>query len=119
MTAYMIVRMNVTDMEQYREYTKLTPDIIAKLGHRPDVEVMMYVDGAVLANVTRMNQSKYSLLRVIGTPLYKQMTVRNITTAKKTCRACKLDELCADKMSNCVGNCHCANTPNNNTESCT
>ena len=60
-----------------------TPDIIAKLGYRPDVEVMMYVDGAVLANVTRMNQSKYSLLRVIGTPLYKQMTVRNITTAKK------------------------------------
>ena len=32
MTAYMLVRMNVTDMEQYREYTKLTPDILAKYG---------------------------------------------------------------------------------------
>jgi uncharacterized protein (DUF1330 family) len=32
MTAYMIVRMNVTDMEQYREYTKLTPAIIEKFG---------------------------------------------------------------------------------------
>ena len=32
MTAYMIVRMNVTDMEQYREYMKLTPAIIEKFG---------------------------------------------------------------------------------------
>jgi uncharacterized protein (DUF1330 family) len=32
MTAYMIVRMDVTDMEQYREYTKLTPAIIEKFG---------------------------------------------------------------------------------------
>lgn len=32
MTAYMLVRMNVTDMEQYREYTKLTPAILAKYG---------------------------------------------------------------------------------------
>jgi uncharacterized protein (DUF1330 family) len=32
MTAYMIVHMNVTDMEQYREYTKLTPAIIEKFG---------------------------------------------------------------------------------------
>jgi uncharacterized protein (DUF1330 family) len=34
MPAYMIVRMNVTDMEQYREYTKLTPAIIEKFGGR-------------------------------------------------------------------------------------
>lgn len=60
-----------------------TPDVIDKLGHKPDIEAMMYVDGAVLANITRLNQSKYSLLKVVGTPLYKQMTVRNITTAKK------------------------------------
>lgn len=32
MTAYLIVRMNVTDMEQYREYMKLTPAIIEKFG---------------------------------------------------------------------------------------
>lgn len=60
-----------------------TPDVIEKLGYRPEVETMMYVDGAVLANVSRINQSRYSLLRMVGTPLYRQMTVRNITTAKK------------------------------------
>jgi len=60
-----------------------TPDIIEKLGHKPEIETMIYVDGAVLANITRANQSRYSLLKVVGTPPYKQMTIRNITTAKK------------------------------------
>jgi len=60
-----------------------TPEILEKLGHRPEVETMMYVDGAVLANITRANQTRYSLLKIVGTPLYRQMTVRNITTAKK------------------------------------
>lgn len=32
MPAYLIVRMNVTDMKQYSEYMKLTPDIINKYG---------------------------------------------------------------------------------------
>lgn len=59
------------------------PKILEQLGYRPDVETLLYLDGAVLANVTRRNQSKCSLQRVVGTPLYKQMTVRNIATAKK------------------------------------
>lgn len=60
-----------------------SPDILQKIGYKPEIETMVYVEGAVLANVTRLNQSKYSLLSVIGTPLYKQMTIRNISTAKK------------------------------------
>jgi len=60
-----------------------TPDILEVIGHRPDVEVMLYVDGAVLANVTRVNQSKYSLLKMMGTPQYKLVTIRNINTARK------------------------------------
>lgn len=59
-----------------------SPDILEKIGYRPEVETMMYVDGAVLANVPRANQSRYSLLKVVGTPLYRQMTVRNIASAK-------------------------------------
>lgn len=60
-----------------------SPDILEKIGYRPEVATMIYVDGAVLANVSRANQSKYSLLKIVGTPLYRQMTVRNIATAKK------------------------------------
>ncbi len=60
-----------------------SPDVIDKLGHKPDIETMVYVDGAVLANTTRRNQMKGSLQKVIGTKLYNQMTVRNVNTARK------------------------------------
>ncbi len=32
MPAYLLVRANVTDMKQYREYMKLTPAIVEKYG---------------------------------------------------------------------------------------
>lgn len=59
------------------------PATLTTIGYRPEVETMHYVDGAILTNIPRRNQSRYSLLKVIGTPLYKQITVRNITTARK------------------------------------
>lgn len=67
-----------------------SPDILEKLGHRPEVETMLYVDGAVLANVPRSNQTKYSLLKLAGTPLYRSLTIRNITTAKKLAELVRL-----------------------------
>ena len=60
-----------------------SPDILERIGYRPAVETMIYVDGAVLANVTRANQSRSSLQRIVGKPLYRHMTIRNIITAKK------------------------------------
>ena len=60
-----------------------TPDILEKLGHKPEIETMIYVDGAVIANITRANQAKGSLQKLIGTNLYAQVTIRNINTARK------------------------------------
>lgn len=57
--------------------------VLDKLGYRPEVETMLYVDGAILAHVLRANQSKSSLSKIVGTPLYKQVTVRSVTTARK------------------------------------
>ncbi|UCF38534.1 MAG: DUF1330 domain-containing protein [Acidobacteriota bacterium] len=34
MAGYLIVRVNVTDWEQYRKYTDVTPGVIAKYGGR-------------------------------------------------------------------------------------
>lgn len=34
MSAYLLVRVSVTDMEQYKEYMKLTPAIVEKFGGR-------------------------------------------------------------------------------------
>lgn len=60
-----------------------TPDVLEKIGYRPDIETMIYVDGAVLANVARVNQQRGSLQKVISTQLYAQMTLRNVNTARK------------------------------------
>lgn len=60
-----------------------TPEIIETLGHRPEIEIMKYIDGAVITNVSRSNQSKGSLQKLIATKIYKRVTIRNITTAKK------------------------------------
>lgn len=59
------------------------PDVIEKLGHKPEIETMIYIDGAVLANITRKNQARGSLQKLIGTKLYARVTIRNIATAKK------------------------------------
>ena len=60
-----------------------SPEILQKLGYRPEYETLLYVPGAILSNVVRKNQSRSSLLRSVGTPLYKSLTIRNITTARK------------------------------------
>ena len=60
-----------------------TETVLRELGHKPEIETMIYVDGAVLANVTRKNQSRGSLQKIIGTKVYSKVTIRNITTAKK------------------------------------
>lgn len=60
-----------------------SPGVLEAIGYRPDIEKMIYVDGAVVVNVLRTHQLKSSLQRLIGTPLYSQMTVRNVNTARK------------------------------------
>ncbi len=34
MAAYIIVRMHITDMEQYKEYTRVAPGVVAQYGGR-------------------------------------------------------------------------------------
>lgn len=60
-----------------------TSDILNSLGYKPDIENMIYVDGAVIVNISRVNQQKGSLQKLVGTSLYSKMTVRNVNTARK------------------------------------
>ena len=60
-----------------------SPSILENIGHNPEIETMKYVDGAVIVNISRANQSRGSLDRLIGTKLYKQVTIRNVNTARK------------------------------------
>ena len=60
-----------------------SPDIIHNIGYRPEFETIHYVPGALISNVPRENRPKSSLVKLIGTPLYRRMTIRNVTTARK------------------------------------
>jgi uncharacterized protein (DUF1697 family) len=46
-------------------------------------ETLIYVDHAILANISREYQSRSSLLKIVGIPLYSQVTIRNVNTARK------------------------------------
>ncbi|MFT4186086.1 MAG: DUF1697 domain-containing protein [Micrococcaceae bacterium] len=60
-----------------------SPEIIKQIGQNSEIETIRYVKGAVLSNLLRKNQPKSSLFKLVGTPLYQRMTVRNITTVRK------------------------------------
>ncbi len=49
----------------------------------PDVDEAIYASGAVLWRVARTNQSRTGLQSIIGTPLYRRCTIRNVNTVRK------------------------------------
>ena len=57
--------------------------IAMKLGCNADIETAVYTKGALLFSIDRKYQARSSLLKIIGTPLYRQMTIRNVNTARK------------------------------------
>lgn len=58
-------------------------DILKQLIIKPEIDHVVYVYGAVLWHVQRKDITRSGLLRIVGTPLYKQITIRNINTLRK------------------------------------
>lgn len=58
---------------------KVLEEIIVK----PELDNVVYIKGALIWNVKRKEVTKSGLLRIVGTPLYKQMTIRNSNTFRK------------------------------------
>lgn len=58
-------------------------DILEALGPRPGIEDALYVPGAVIWRVDRKNATRSRLTRIVGTPLYSRVTVRNCNTVRK------------------------------------
>jgi uncharacterized protein (DUF1697 family) len=50
---------------------------------KPDVDSVLYIAGAIMWSVDRANQSQSGMNKLVGTKLYKQMTIRNVNTARK------------------------------------
>ncbi len=49
----------------------------------PHADSLIYVPGAIIWNMMRINYSKSSMRRFIGSEIYKNMTARNINTVRK------------------------------------
>ncbi|HHV85426.1 MAG TPA: DUF1697 domain-containing protein [Petrimonas sp.] len=58
------------------------PEVIEKLRTNP-VDNIKYVPGALLWNVEGENYSKSGMLNLMGTDLYRNMTIRNVNTFRK------------------------------------
>lgn len=59
------------------------PEVLKQLPSNPDIEAMKYFPGTVVWHIKRANITKSRVLKIIGTPLYKQLTMRNINTVRK------------------------------------
>ena len=60
-----------------------SPKILDQFPSNPDVEDIKYVPGAVVWHVDRSRYGKSKLPKIVGTSLYKQMTIRNVNTVRK------------------------------------
>jgi uncharacterized protein (DUF1697 family) len=59
------------------------PSVLERLNLDPEIDDARYFPGAVAVCVERKDATRSRLIRVVGTPLYQQMTIRNCNTARK------------------------------------
>lgn len=57
--------------------------LLDELDIKPKIDTVMYVEGAILWKVDRTNVTKSGLMKLVGKPIYKKMTVRNVNTTRK------------------------------------
>ena len=50
---------------------------------KPDVDELRYTPGAVVWRVDRENVGRSQMNRIVGTPLYKKITIRSANTMRK------------------------------------
>lgn len=59
------------------------PEVLDRLTIREGTDDVVYVPGAVLWRVDRTHYSRSGMNKLVGTKLYKSMTVRNCNTVRK------------------------------------
>ncbi|WHY85824.1 DUF1697 domain-containing protein [Neobacillus novalis] len=57
--------------------------VLTNLVIKPNIDNVKYVPGAILWSVDKKNVTKSGMVKIIGSRLYKQVTVRNVNTARK------------------------------------
>ncbi len=57
--------------------------VLENLEIKPNIDTVKYIPGAILWSVDKKNVSKSGMSKIIGSKIYKQITVRNVNTARK------------------------------------
>lgn len=57
--------------------------VLENLVIQPNIDTVKYVPGAILWSVDKKNVSKSGMSKIIGSKIYKQITVRNVNTTRK------------------------------------
>lgn len=57
--------------------------ILDKLFIKPNIDNAKYISGAVLWSVDRSNINKSGMQKIVGTDIYKKITIRNCNTVRK------------------------------------
>lgn len=60
-----------------------TENFIEQLPLKKEIDEIIYLKGALIWFVERKNVTRSGLLKIVGTKLYKQMTIRNSNTVRK------------------------------------
>jgi uncharacterized protein (DUF1697 family) len=76
------------DKDQKTDVMFLWPDFAGEetldlLTIKPKVDTVRYLDGDITWHLEKKNYSKSGMHKLIGTKVYKHMTVRNINTVRK------------------------------------
>ena len=60
-----------------------SPDALNYFKVKPGIEQLVYVGGALVWNISREYITRGNVIEMIGTDIYKHLTIRNINTVRK------------------------------------
>lgn len=57
--------------------------VLENITIKPEIDDVKYVDGALIWKVDRKNVTRSGIMKLVGTELYKNITIRNCNTVRK------------------------------------
>lgn len=57
--------------------------ILKDLTIKPNIDTTIYIPGAILWSIDKSNASRSGMAKIVGSKIYKQITVRNVNTVRK------------------------------------
>jgi uncharacterized protein (DUF1697 family) len=60
-----------------------SPDVLSGIALKPDIERAVYCPGTLLWSARLSGLGRTAMMKLVGQPLYREMTVRNVNTTKQ------------------------------------